>query len=111
MDEKEMERDVELIQQNVRGALLHFDEHVVNVVEIIAQNKIMDVIELMNGCSCDKCIDDTLAMSLNSLPKKYITVDPDNREEKLKKCTEQFEPEVISALMKACLLVKLRPRH
>lgn len=46
---------------------------IINVTQILAEEKIHEVIKLMECCTCEKCEDDVMALALNSLPPKYVT--------------------------------------
>lgn len=101
----------EMIRQNVQSALIHYRHNVVNVTEIMAEEKVGEVISMMEACSCPRCVYDILALALNSLPTKYVTTDMGKQFIQLNSCKKQFETDVVSALIKACQIVKASPRH
>ncbi|GIN39711.1 late competence development ComFB family protein [Bacillus sp. Gen3] len=44
-----------------------------NVMEEIVRNALMEHMEQLRlPCTCERCIDDVMALSLNHLPPKYI---------------------------------------
>ncbi len=89
-----------------------FDENlVVNIVELLAYEKISEIMKQMDVCDCMQCTADVLAMALNSLPPKYATSDSGKQYAQLKFFKQQFETDVASALVKACLIVKKSPKH
>lgn len=90
-----------------------FDQHnnVVNVAEVIANEKIDEIMKRMDVCSCSRCKADVLALALNSLPTKYVTSDAGKQYIQLNSYKRQFETDVTSALIKACLIVKSSPKH
>ena len=46
---------------------------VMNVMEIVVMEKLSADIDALNmSCTCDRCLADVLAISLNQLPPKYI---------------------------------------
>lgn len=99
-------------QKEVQSALLKdHPRHVINVVEIIANEKVVDVMGRMEMCTCDRCISDVLAIALNSLPTMYVTSDAGKQYIQLNTYKKQFETDVSFALMKACLVVKESPKH
>lgn len=100
-----------MIQENVRSALIDCRHNVVNVTEIIAEAKVGEVITRMEACSCPKCVYDILALALNSLPTRYVTTDVGKQFIQLNSYKKQFETDVVSALIKACQIVKESPRH
>lgn len=91
----------------------HFNQHhhVFNVAEIIANEKVYDIINRMGVCTCEKCLCDVLAIALNSLQPKYVTSDAGRQYIQLDAYKKQFETDVEIALMKACQTVKASPSH
>jgi competence protein ComFB len=100
-----------MVQENVRSALIDCRHNVVNVTEIIAEEKVGEVISMMDACSCPRCVYDILALALNSLPTRYVTTDVGKQFIQLNSYKKQFETDVVSALIKACQVVKDSPRH
>ncbi|MBR0599444.1 late competence development ComFB family protein [Sinanaerobacter chloroacetimidivorans] len=100
-----------LNQENAKSAL--FDQHhsLVNVAEVIAKEKVSEVIKRMEVCDCSKCTNDVLALALNYLPTKYVTSDAGKQYIQLNAYKKQFETDVVAALIKACLVVKSSPNH
>lgn len=98
-------------QERVREALLNRKQNVFNVVEIIANEKVADMMYRMDMCTCSKCTCDVLAIALNSLPTKYVTSDAGKQYIQLNSYKRQFETDVEIALMRACLTVKESPNH
>ena len=90
-----------------------FDQHnnVVNVAEVIANEKIEEIMKRMSVCCCSRCRADVLALALNSLPTKYVTSDAGKQYIQLNSYKRQFETDVAAALIKACLIVKSSPKH
>lgn len=85
--------------------------HVINVAEIIANEKVLGIMERMEMCTCEKCLCDVLALALNTLPTKYVTTDAGRQYIQLETYKKQFETDVAFALMKACQTVKASPSH
>jgi len=83
-----------------------FDQHhnVVNVAEVIANEKVLEIMTRMGVCTCSRCIADVLALALNSLPTKYVTSDAGKQYIQLNSYKRQFETDVIAALIKASLM-------
>ena len=100
-----------IVQENVRSALIDCRHNVVNVTEIIAEEKVGEVISMMEACSCQRCVYDILALALNSLPTKYVTTDVGKQFIQLNSYKKQFETDVVAALIKACQIVMASPRH
>ena len=49
-----------------------FAMSVVNVMERIVQERLELLLEDADCCKCEQCIDDMMAMALNSLKPKYV---------------------------------------
>ncbi len=93
-----------------QSALLE-ENIVINVVEVLAYEKISEIMSRMKVCNCQKCTADVLAIALNNLPAKYVTSDAGKQYIQLASYKMQFETDVVSALIKACLVVKESPKH
>lgn len=98
-------------QDNVQSALFDQNHNVVNVAEIIANEKVLEVMARMEVCNCPRCVGDVLALALNSLPTKYVTSDAGKQYIQLNTYKQQFETDVVAALIKSCLVVKASPKH
>ena len=86
-------------------------DHLVNIAEILTKEKIALVMEKMKVCNCPVCVNDVLALALNSLPTKYVTTDAGKQYFQLDIYKKQYETDVLAALTKACVRVKAAPRH
>lgn len=98
-------------EMGAESALVNQRHHVINVVEIIAKEKVEDVMARMEMCTCEKCMCDVLALALNQLPTKYVTSDAGKQYIQLEAYKKQLETDVAFALMKACMTVKAAPNH
>jgi competence protein ComFB len=82
-----------------------------NYMEEIVFNLMEDVLKDINMCTCEKCVMDIAAIALNDLPPKYIVTEKGELYSKINALQQQFEVDIISAITKAAVLVKRRPRH
>lgn len=82
-----------------------------NYMEEIVFNLMKEILEDINSCTCEKCIMDIAAIALNDLPPKYIVSEKGELYSKINALRQQFEVDVISAITKAAVLVKRKPRH
>ena len=113
-------------ESNEMGKVLHYEgrlqdkegsayfeqhDHLVNIAEILTKEKLTLVMEKMNVCNCPICVNDVLALALNSLPTKYVTTDAGKQYFQLDIYKKQYETDVLAALTKACVRVKASPRH
>lgn len=98
-------------QAFAQSALIGQHHNLINVVEIIAFEKVYDVMARIEVCNCPRCVSDVLAIALNALPTKYVTSDAGKQYIQLNACKKQFETDVVFALIKASLIVKSSPKH
>ncbi|MBC8585803.1 late competence development ComFB family protein [Youxingia wuxianensis] len=79
-----------------------------NLMEQLVADRLDEVFFKFNCCRCDKCRRDVAALALNSLPPRYVVVQPDELSSLLQDCSTK---DVSSALVKAILYVKNHPNH
>ena len=84
---------------------------IINVTQILAEEKIHEIIKLMECCTCEKCEDDVMAIALNTLKPKYVTTHAGKQYVQLESFKKQIETDVTAALMRACMTVKEHPSH
>ena len=82
-----------------------------NLTERMAREKVEEVMEDLNECDCPTCTNDVLALALNSLPNKYVTTDKGRLHLLLDIYKKQYETDIIAALTRASVRVKVSPRH
>ncbi len=82
-----------------------------NYMEEIVFSLMKEILEDINMCTCEKCVNDIAAIALNDLPPKYIVSEKGELYSKIDALRQQFEVDVISAVTKAAVLVKRKPRH
>lgn len=82
-----------------------------NHMEEVVFNLIDHVIVDMDVCKCEKCVNDIAAISLNSLPAKYVVTEKGELYSKVSLLKMQVEVDVITAITRAALLVKESPKH
>lgn len=98
-------------QESIGSAILEQNEDLVNIAEVLAREKLALVMERMKVCTCKTCVNDVLALALNSLPTKYVTTDAGKQYFQLDIYKKQYETDILAALTKACVRVKAAPRH
>lgn len=82
-----------------------------NITEHLVKEKAKEIMERLKVCTCPECTLDVLALTLNSLPNKFITTDAGRLHTQLEIFKKQYETDVVAALTKACVRVKASPRH
>lgn len=83
----------------------------INVMERIVSDKIIYFMRQFECCTCEKCIADTIALTLNGLPPKYIVTKPAAEAPLLSFYTNHFISEITVEATKACMTVKENPKH
>ncbi len=83
----------------------------VNVMEKIVQDKIIYYMRQFDVCTCDRCVADTIALTLNGLLPKYIVTMPAAVDPLLSYYTNRLISDVTVEATKACMIVKENPRH
>lgn len=83
----------------------------VNVMQALVEDMVDKYMERFNMCKCARCRTDVIAMTLNSLPAKYIVV-PENEGVPMLTIYEgRYGPAITTKLMTACHQVAEHPRH
>ena len=80
----------------------------VNLMEQLIADRLDDAIEKFNCCRCDRCRQDIAVLTLNALPARYVSAEPEELPGLLAACPTR---EISPALVKAILEIKNHPRH
>lgn len=87
------------------------DMTLVNLTEKAAAKRIPNVMKRFNMCTCERCYYDVLALTLNSIPQKTVIIPKDDIERKIKEYELDSTVDLITAISKSCVHVKISPRH
>lgn len=82
-----------------------------NYMEDIVLEKLDHTMKMLKACECERCKKDVMALALNSLPNAYMTIEPQDVEEQVRRLRAGVEIKVSAALIKAVQEVKASPRH
>ncbi len=82
-----------------------------NYMEEVIANKLKEMLDGLDVCKCPKCIMDIEALALNNLPPKYVASEKGELYSKVNLLMQQFEVDVIAAIIRAAAIVKEHPRH
>ena len=86
--------------------------HIENVMEnIITRMDLKKYMEQYGVCRCSRCCADTKALILTRLPSKYVVVHEDSVAPMIGFYENKFKVRIFTEILKACLLVKEKPRH
>jgi competence protein ComFB len=82
-----------------------------NLVRIVAEELLPSVMRKVGVSDTEENREDILALTLNSIPTKYVTTDQGKQYAQLVEVYKlQYETDVTAALTKAALKVMRRPR-
>ncbi|MGI6584402.1 MAG: late competence development ComFB family protein [Gracilibacteraceae bacterium] len=82
-----------------------------NYMEDLVSKKADEILETMDICKCEKCRLDVIALSLNSLPSKYVVSAKGELYAKVRQLEQQFDIDVETAIVKAAIFVNKNPKH
>ena len=83
----------------------------INIVEDLVKSAAPEYAEKMGCCTCYRCVNDIIAMTLNALPPKYVVTQKGMLFSKISSYENQHSADLMAALTKSCLFVKESPRH
>ena len=83
----------------------------VNVMQALVEDMVDKYMVRFNMCTCPRCRTDVVALTLNSLPAKYIVVPEDEGVPMLTVYEGRYSAAVTAQLMSACQKVAEHPRH
>ncbi len=88
------------------------NESVFNLTKTLTEELLSSVMKKLDLEETKQNRDDVLALALNYLPAKYVTTDEGKQYAKLIEVYRiQYESDVLTALTKACIKVKEKPRE
>lgn len=83
----------------------------VNVMQALVEDRVDKYLERFHMCTCDRCRTDVIALTLTSLPAKYIVVPEAEGVPMLSIYEGRYSAAVSAQLMWACQKVSEHPRH
>ncbi len=85
---------------------------ILNVVEkVLGRTNLKDQMEKYDVCTCSRCCADVMALCLTCLPPKYVVVDGSPTAPIIGYYESRNRARIITEIVKACMLVKEKPRH
>lgn len=82
-----------------------------NVSEELVRERVVDIMNTVEMCTCDRCIVDTIALAVTNMPSKCIVADKDAVFPLLSYYRSKFATAVQTELMKAAMTIKENPHH
>jgi competence protein ComFB len=83
----------------------------VNIMESIVKDKIIYFMRQFDVCTCERCVADTIALTMNGLMPRYIVTSPAAVDPLISFYTNKLISDVTVEATKACIVVKDNPRH
>ena len=84
---------------------------VLNIIEQIVRDKIIYFMRQFDVCTCERCLADTVALTLNGLKPKYLVTPPAAVSPLISFYTNKYISDITVEATKACMIVKENPRH
>ena len=82
-----------------------------NVMQVLVEEKAPKYVKMFGLCSCERCMEDVKALTLNNLPSKYVVLEPGDRIPRLTVYEGRFASDITAQLLQACKLVMAHPHH
>jgi len=82
-----------------------------NCMYDLVKSNLSNIAQNTDSCLCERCSMDIMALALNNLPNKYIVTDEGEVYAKTSLLQQQFEVDIIAAIMNALMIVSKNPRH
>lgn len=108
---KSVENDRTYITDRITHESKELNYKYLNIPEELVREKVLETMETVEMCTCDRCIIDTIALAVTHLPSKCIVADKDAIFPLLSYYRSKYATSVQTELMKAAMLVKENPHH
>ena len=83
----------------------------INVMQVLVEEKAPKYVKLFGLCSCERCMEDVKALTLNNLPSKYVVVEPGDRIPRLTVYEGRFSSDITAQMLQASRMVMAHPHH
>ena len=83
----------------------------INVMQVLVEEKAPKYVQMFGLCTCERCMEDVKALTLNSLPSKYVVLEQGDLVPRLTVYENKFSSDITAQMLKACRLVMERPHH
>ncbi len=82
-----------------------------NLMEAIVRDKIIYFMREFGVCTCPRCMEDTIALTLNGLPPKYMVVAAYAKDSLVSYYATKYITQITVEATKACSAILNHPRH
>ena len=83
----------------------------INVMQVLVEEKAPKYVKMFGLCSCERCMEDVKALTLNHLPPKYVVLEQGDMIPRLTVYEGKFSSDITAQLLKACKVVSDTPHH
>lgn len=83
----------------------------INVMQVLVEEKAPKYVQMFGLCSCERCMEDVKAYTLNHLPPKYVVLEPGDRIPRLTVYEGKLSSDITAQLLQACKVVNETPHH
>ncbi len=83
----------------------------VNIMEELVYSRVPEMMTNFGVCTCPRCLNDVIALTLNMLPPKYVVTLKGQLFSKLATYANQHNADLFAAATKAFMMVSENPRH
>ncbi|WP_051671504.1 late competence development ComFB family protein [Oribacterium sp. P6A1] len=86
--------------------------HIVNIMqECLKSENILEYMQNMSCCTCERCQADVLAATLSHLPAKYVVMYKKSTNARISFYHDNYKMDILSSIMRAIRDVKEHPHH
>ena len=83
----------------------------INVMQVLVEEKAPKYAKMFGLCTCERCMEDVKALTLNNLPSKYVVLEPGDRIPRLTVYEGRFASDITAQMLTACKMVMAHPHH
>ncbi len=83
----------------------------INVMQVLVEEKAPKYVKMFGLCSCERCMEDVKAYTLNHLPPKYVVLEQGDLIPRLTVYEGKLSSDITAQLLQACKVVMERPHH
>ncbi|HWQ50959.1 MAG TPA: late competence development ComFB family protein [Terriglobales bacterium] len=82
-----------------------------NIAEELVKRRVLELMETMDVCRCERCYLDACAIALNSLGPRYVTTDKGSLMSKLGTTDIPYQAQLTVCATQAIMKVREHPHH
>ena len=83
----------------------------INVMQVLVEEKAPKYVKMFGLCTCERCMEDVKALTLNNLPSKYVVLEQGDLIPRLTVYEGKFSSDITAQLLQACKVVHETPHH